>query len=712
MLVAMRRLFLKLFLLFLACRSVALAADPPTIAVPAGAAPTVNGTIDSSWSKAATVMLANDYTYRRAAGEKAQAYIVQDGSAIYIAFAVTQTEGITASQHTNGSSVQSDDYVGVYLDPQGQRGFSYAFFANPNGARYQTSSENCAFAPEWNAVAKATSSGYTVTMRIPLEIMRASGSQSWRAQFVRFTVATNSLDVWSYSPIASSPTDPTFIGTISGIGVAPAGGKSATGRNTLRLQPYALSESTSAENGGSTSRVGADFSIPITPTASLVGTLHPDYSNVEADQQTIAPTAFARQYTEVRPFFTQLSSYFNSRFNCTNCPQTLYTPSIPTFGQGYGVEGTQGRFSFAGFDALGEGRTDQAQTVNYGYEDPRQTISINAQRVNVAAYGVNDNTDTLDGGYFDQRAHVFAYSNNGVETGTLVTDPSLGTYHDLGLGYLTPLTIVTGGIQRIGADFAPLDGYTAQSDILGYQIYGSQTFNFAPKRLLHDIVVSNYYARYNNHFDLLSQTDNDPQINFDFRDLMTVHLYGGWIGVRTFANEFLPFDQSGFYVGYRTSTNTPTYVQYTAGPYYHGHLIAWTYLTTLPVTRRVHVALETDEDKYLTAYAGEETTDQWLERASLDWQLSRQFQFDVGVRRIIGANLPNSIQPLTYAPAPCVVNPYAPGCFVNAGNVSVAAHFLYARNEFYVVYGNANNLATEPALFLKWITYIGAEKGT
>jgi len=33
-------------------------------------------------------------------------------------------------------------------------------------------------------------------------------------------------------------------------------------------------------------------------------------------------------------------------------------------------------------------------------------------------------------------------------------------------------------------------------------------------------------------------------------------------------------------------------------------------------------------------------------------------------------------------------------------------------NEFYLVYGDPNSLATTPALFLKWIRYIGAPKGT
>jgi hypothetical protein len=60
----------------------------------------------------------------------------------------------------------------------------------------------------------------------------------------------------------------------------------------------------------------------------------------------------------------------------------------------------------------------------------------------------------------------------------------------------------------------------------------------------------------------------------------------------------------------------------------------------------------------------------------------------------------------------CVTNPYNAGCFVDAGNVTLAFHFLMEQNEFYVVYGNANALSTEPALFLKWIRYIGAQKGT
>jgi len=163
--------------------------------------------------------------------------------------------------------------------------------------------------------------------------------------------------------------------------------------------------------------------------------------------------------------------------------------------------------------------------------------------------------------------------------------------------------------------------------------------------------------------------------------------------------ELLPFDYNAFFLGYKVNTNTPSYIRYAFGPYYHGQLDAWNYVSTLPLRRRLNLSLETDEDKYLTTYPGETTTTQWLERATLDWQLSSDASFDIGTRRIIGGYLPNAVQPPPFGA-------------VSAGNVTVAFHFLDGRNEFYIVYGNPNSLATTPALYLKWIRYIGASKGT
>jgi hypothetical protein len=710
----MRRLIasITLALVSLVPAQVLAASTLPSIAVPVlDPPPAMTGTIDDSWAKAAKISLDTDYTYKRPVEEPTAVYVAQDGAFLDVAFAVSQKGGETAGQETNSSSVEGDDYVGVYLEPQGSTGIGYSFASNPHGARYQTSSENTAYSPQWTAVGKETSAGYTVTMRIPLGIIRSAGSTAWRAQFVRSTVRSGGLAVWTYDAHSQGPADPTYSGTLTGIGSgAPA---QSSSRPKPRFGFYGLSESTSKENGGSTSRVGADFAIPVTPTASFVGALHPDYSNVEIDQQTIAPNAFARQYAEVRPFFTQAASYFNSHVSCSNCPQTLYTPAIPTFAQGYAIEGTQGHLNFGAFDAIADGRNDDAQALNYNYADSNAIFGFAAQRVGVSFEGVSDVTSTFDTGYLDPKTHFLAYLNMGQDRGNLVTDPTMGNYLETGFGYADATTTSVLNLQSVGAQFDPIDGFVSQTDIDGYEFFNSKTLNFSPKAPIHDMTLQAFYARYNNHLDQVAQTQAFTQLNIDFKNLMSVHAYVTAVGVRIFDGEFLPFQGNGAMLGYRMNTATPTYVSYNGGKYYHGALNSWVYLTTLPVMHKVHLSLETDENQYGTSWPGEQTGRQWLERAGLDWQFNRFASFDVGVRRIIGPNLPNSFQPLVYdSPSVCFANPYNPGCNVNASNMTVAFHFLTAKNEFYVVYGDSNNLSTEPALFLKWIRYVGAEKGT
>jgi hypothetical protein len=688
--------------LLLAFAVPAAAADQPlpSLTVPdLTAAPSMDGTIGASWSTAATAALTTDFTNRRAADEPTAVRIAQDAGAIDVAFDVTQREAIVAATTTNGSSVTSDDYVEVALSPNGPLGFQYAFYANPRGARYQTSSENSAYAPPWSAAVATRAGGYTVTMRIPLSIIRSGGRTTWRAQFVRATVHANSLDVWAFSERASNVNDATFFGTIDGVG---AKASDASKRPRPRAQIYGLGERTTPANGGDTSRVGGDVSLPVTPTASLVGSFHPDYSNVETDQQTIAPTAFPRSYTEVRPFFTQVGQSFNSTFACTNCPQMLYTPVIPTYRDAYALEGTQGPLTFAAFDAAGYGRSDSAETLNFSVSNPVRAIALDVQNVTVNLDGgVRDQVTSLASGYLDPHLHLGAYFNYATESGTTITDASQASYYQAGFLYATATTTALLAWQHLGAQFAPFDAYVAQNDVNGPQLYASRTIPFKPNTVVHDVVVSTYDATFNNHAGVTSQNDLSTQVNLDLRDLVTIHGYYSESAVRTYANELLPFDGSGALLGYKYSTATPSYVEYTGGPYYHGSLDAWTYLTTLPLSPKIKLSLETDRSSYYTTYPGESSGTQWLERATLDFQINREAEFDVGPRRIFGPSLPVAYAPPNFTP-------------IVGGNFSAAFHYLSrsGRDEFYLVYGNPNNLSTLPALYAKVILYLGAPKGT
>jgi hypothetical protein len=692
---------LLFFITFVASgNGVALSAELRSIALPPlTAEPPIDGRIGSAWGPAASASLATDFTNRRPADEATTARIAQRGNALYVAFDVSQREPIVATTVTNGSSVTSDDYVEVALSPNGPLGFQYAFYANPTGARYQTSSENSAYTPPWEAAVVRRDGGYTVTMRIPLSIIRSGGRTEWRAQFVRATVHANALDVWAFDAHASSVADATYFGTIADVGKTAG---SEASRPRPRAQIYGLGELTTKANGGDTSRVGADFALPIASTASILASIHPDYSNVEIDQQSIAPTAFLRSYSEVRPFFTQAAQPFNATFSCTNCPQLLYTPSIPTYRDAYAAEGTRGPLTFAAFDAVGVGRDDSAETLDYSSSTSTRALNVSAQNVTVDERdGIRDEVSSFSSGVLDQHTHFGAYLNYATESGTTVADSREGTYYQTGFIYATATTTGVIDWNHLGADFAPLDAYVAQNDVSGPQAYFSKTIPFKANTILHDVSVNTFDAHFTNHAGQPSQNDLSSQVNVDFSDLLTVHAYYGESAVRTQANEYLPFDGSGALVGYKFNTATPTYVQFNGGPYYHGKLDAWTYLTTLPVVKKVHLTLEADRASYLTAYPGESGGTQWLDRTTLDYQVNKETQFDLGARRIVGPNLPVSYAPPNFTP-------------LNAGNVTAALHFLSrsGRSEIYLVYGDPNSLATTPAFFAKYILYLGAPKGT
>lgn len=689
----------------------ARADDAFSTVVPVLAAPAhLDGTIDDSWSKAASVPVSFDFTFQRQ-GEATVAWIGQDARALYVAFAVTQKEPLTSAQETNGPGVLNDDNVAVVMWPQGANGFQYRFSANARGARYQSSSENSSYSPQWSAVARRTSTGYTVTMRIPFDVIRSGSATEWEAQFERTTIATGGVQVWEHRANQRNPDDVAFAGTLQGISVH----QNAATRPRPRLQLYGLSQFASAAAGGRTARMGADVALPLTATSSLLGTFHPDYSNLEVDQQTIAPNAYARQFNEFRPFFTQAASNFNQQFSCTNCPTTLYTPSIPQFREGYAYEGTQGPLSFGAFDAVGYSRSDSAEVLDYTINNPRTIAALNLQRISVNLPGFRDDTTLIDAGYANQHTHYFVYFNGAEDRGTNVTEPGFGDYFEYGGGYVTQLTTAGITLQKIGSQFLPADGFVAQPNIAGYASFYNRTLNFSPTSSVQDIVAKTFFARYHDQSGNVAQTDGAASVQFDFRDLLSAQVYQGSTGIEVYNGAFLPFNSNGVYLGYKVKTTTPSSISWSTGLYFNGALNSWSYITTQPLRHRLNLSLEADENVYASKLTAEPVAKQWLERAGLDWQFSRQASLDVGVRRIIGRNLPNSFQVPDFPTslAPCgTPNGFNPFDCVNAANASFAFHFLESKNEFYVVYGNPNSLATTPALYLKWIRYIGAEKGT
>lgn len=665
--------------LFLGSRQAACAM-PETVQVPIGAA------------RGAQLSLLYDYNYRSAAKEATEVYVSRNQDSLQITFVAHQREQILASQQANGPAVQSDDYVGVFLWPQGTQGFQYFFASNPKGSTYQTSSENSDYTPQWTAAGGETASGYVVTLKIPLGIIRSGGSDSWRAQFVRSTASTHGLSVWFYSPVAGGLANPSFSGTLTSMHVQAS-------RVRARAQMYSLAEMTGKQHGGNTSRVGMDFSVPISGTVSVVGTVHPDYSNVETDQQTINPNAFSDQYQEVRPFFTQVAQPFNASLNTFNTPTFLYTPAIPAFSRGLALEGAAGPLRFSAFNVSSNKRSDTGIALDFRRKDQVNEFDFNLQQINVVdgTSGLKDYLTTLSTGF--QHLHTFAYANAAMERGSKVLQPNLGNYIEAGGGYASATSLAVLAYQNIGPQFNPADSYTAQSDIAGFEGYLQKRINFAASAPVQDISGSVYAARFADHLGRPAQDNSGGQLSVDFKHLLSLRLFSNELSVRTATNEFLPFNNGGIQLGYGLQTANASSVQLARGRYYHGSLSTMSAIGTFAVRKNLRLRLELDRNAYTTSYLGEMSAIKTLERASLEFQINHFSALDVGLRRIAGTDIPNAYQTPTFAPT-------------RSTNLSAAYHCLLWQNEFYLVYGDPNSVLTTPAIILKWVRYIGAAKGT
>ena len=605
------------------------AADRATLTVPVlGVTPSING--DDGWGDAAQTTIGWDFTNHRAAVEPANVAIAAAGKSLYVRFTVHQREAITASQAVDSVGENSDDDVTVRLWPSGINGIAYDFRSTPRGTRYQASSENANYAPAWTSLAHRTHDGYVVTMVIPLGAMRSDGHPVWRAQFERDIKIGNERDEWAHADAQSTSDQAMYAGTLEGMSVLA---KSA--HTEPRAGIYALAQAGAPRAGGSTSRVGADLAIPITPTTSIVATIHPDFSNVETDQQSIAPTTFARYYNEVRPFFAQGAQYYDNS-SCYGCSgwSELYTPSIPTPRDGYQLEGKNGPFTFGALDAVGAGRIDDAQSVSW--QNPANTFSLSTTRVASQQTTLSDvvNFGSLQ---FTTQHGLVGYFETGAETGTTVTRPGHARRWDGGIAYQTKDDFDAFTMRSVGSQWNPADGFTSVNDIAGYSAQLNRTFH------LHGALRTIALFEYEDHYtgsdgfgtNLL---DTESQATFTFANNVSAQANIGTGFYRVPGDPTLhPANLQGARIDDVINTPQQSTFNYQAGHFGDGWLTAIDRIAGLRIARRATLSLE----GYSTTWNGDGLRDvQWLDRANLIFDVSHNTSVTIGLRKLIGTPPP------------------------------------------------------------------------
>jgi len=665
----------------------------------------------SEWSQFPGVPLEWDVAHGRSAGEGTSVHVTSDGKFLYVRFDAVQHEPVIAVQQSNdtvtgGSNINngiaySDDAVWVDLWPSGASGFQYQFESNPNGTHNEASSENAGFAPQWESHGHQSGDGYTVTMAIPLGVVHGAHAGAWRMQFVRYVRSTGELSVWSYDATQTNPDDLSRAGTVTLAVVARPPLPSP------RIGVYGLGDMSSRSAGGSTSRMGADFSVPVTQTASIFGTLHPDYSNVELDQQTISPTVYQRTYNEVRPFFTQAAGFYG--FNCDVCSgfrTSLYTPAIPTPSQGYAFEGKQGNFGLTGFDAIGDRRNDSAAAFNFNSDDTHWGIGIDHVKADLP--GLVDDTNGGTVSWFSGK-YMNAYLDYSRESGTNVLDTSQAEWIDGGGGWSNQHFALYGSMRKVGSDFNPVDGFDSHPGVAGYALYSARIWNFDPKSFLSSAGVSYFMDRYQGVAFGQAQSDNQVLLDLLTKNTIDLQLYSGSDYWR-FGPTLTPISQNGgfsltYHSGMQNNVNnfpshgassTPTSISYSTGRYGAGRLDTWFRSTTMRAGMRGSLTFTVDNTaQWLRGLAPDNV--QWFDSLAYSYQIDRDSSFAVGLRRVIGMPpQPNG----------------GGNCLGTCSNISVAFHKRFNHEEVYAAYGDPNTLVTVPQAILKIIFYMGSQKGT
>jgi hypothetical protein len=732
--------------LALCCGAPAAAGTTASDAIPIARAPqppTLDPALTDRVWQAGRVTLRpefEDLTTRRPAPVATTVYLLYDDRTLYVAFRAEQQSGppIVAGQTTHGVGFGIDDFVGIGIDPGTSGAQVYYFETTPRGTRYEQANENARYAPIWSAAGRIEPGAWNAVMAIPLAALRLHpGRQQWRINFIRGVAATGDHLTWAYDglmndgPIGNGwPNfpDARFWPSLQPFALAKVGGST----HAPRADVFALAsagrdrdqfEQADQEFTGEHVRsLGIDAAVPLTDTITFVGTLNPDFSNVEIDQQTIAPQEFRRQLLEYRPFFAQGAAFLNPNPYPTGiaglAPPDLifYSPSIGPFDRGFKVEGTHGNDSFGVLSVRGYDLTTSElfDDIAYGLHHvlPDRTFQYWADGV-LAHHGVAGTDETNEFGFAGRNLHNgFVYSaDTAIEQGTA----NGGVKHSTS-GFVDvhkPNYEVIAGYTDVSPRYDPLDGFTADDDIRGpdaaINLLGNGT-------RVKNWVLSFYGDRYLDDSGAVHQADAAASLNAVFKNGFSIDGIGPDVGeLRTYAIPSGPhcsgaivghsafggwpcyldgqtsrFDLFTAAFGYRDGTPAPIDWSYSAGPFGGDELHQFTSTTSRPLGGRFSLTLEYDGT--------------W-ERSPATGALNSQFLRRIGIGASLGPNTNVSL-------ALRSIN--GTGGFALPG-MNVAASFHRHWNngdDLYLDFGTPAATRTLDRFIAKYVVHVGPLPGT
>jgi hypothetical protein len=234
---------------------------------------------------------------------------------------ILQRDRVIEASFDDHATWAGDDGVAIVLDPFHDHRNAFLFATNANGAEFDAlvADESAAYNADWRGVfrvaAHRTADGWTAEFEIPFRTLRypeSDGSRPWGFNVERMIRRRAEQSLWSgWSRSEGGLHRISRAGHLTGLSGLP--------RSHLNLEakPYALAGvNRERQDDGGTPRetqasVGFDAKWEVRPGVVLDTTVHPDFAQVESDDQVVNLTRFDLYRPEKREFFLENAGVFH-----------------------------------------------------------------------------------------------------------------------------------------------------------------------------------------------------------------------------------------------------------------------------------------------------------------------------------------------------------------------------------------------------------------
>lgn len=413
--------------------------------------PVIDGSIDEdAWREVPYVEGLVDSGTGAPYADGGRFWLAYDKEFVYFAARLRESapRSIHATEYRTNVSLTGDDFVELDLDLSGSLSAFNSFQINAQGATNIQIAGGRAAKREWVgaflAKGRVTASGWEIEARIPWQVMDLprGGKRDVRFNITRFVAKNQRLVSYAFVPATQTSETPKWVGVDL---PRPEIDRS------VKFLPYTYVGYDSTTKG--VLNVGLDMKTALTDQINLVGSVNPDFRNIEKQILSIDFSRFERLAGESRPFFQEGKQYSNS--------QVFVSQRIAEFDAGLNAYGRiSDKTSFSLISAARFGRESDA--ILNVTQDPNPDTSLRITATNLKQPGLNNDS------------YLVRYSQNigsyNVFLRTMGSRDSLtgfGQENDAFLTYSKAGLTVTGGWDRADKGFNPRLGFVQEVDYQG-----------------------------------------------------------------------------------------------------------------------------------------------------------------------------------------------------------------------------------------------------